>query len=220
MNAKPTFLNLPEAKRERFVDVALKEFCGRPYDQASITRIVAALGIAKGSVYQYFDGKLGLFGYLVERAVQSKTAWVVGLEAPSGEDLFSRLCSAYAQGLQFWFAEPRHARLLLRLLEPSVDPGLTAIRAGHAARAHAALTQMLAQAQHAGQVRPDLDPALTAHLMHGLLSEGLMRAFLGALDTDLEGLVAEPDRFDEDDVRRALGAADAALDLLVRGIAT
>ena len=47
---KETFQNLPAAKRDRFVAAALDEFAQHDYRTTSLTRIVAAAGIAKGSV--------------------------------------------------------------------------------------------------------------------------------------------------------------------------
>ena len=82
---KTTFVNLDPSKRERFLDEALDEFAGHPYDQASITAIVKRLGIAKGSVYQYFDGKLDLFGHLLELARERKARWFADL--PTHDDL-------------------------------------------------------------------------------------------------------------------------------------
>jgi AcrR family transcriptional regulator len=62
---KPTFLNLPDAKRDRITELALDEFSTHPYRQASLSRIVARAGIAKGSMYQYFENKLDLYRWLV-----------------------------------------------------------------------------------------------------------------------------------------------------------
>ena len=62
---KETFFNLPEAKRQRIIDLALAEFAEKDYDTASISRIVSQAGIAKGSFYQYFENKEDLYTYLL-----------------------------------------------------------------------------------------------------------------------------------------------------------
>ena len=62
---KPTFENLPDAKRELIIQLAAEEFAAHAYRQASLSRIVARAGIAKGSVYQYFDNKLDLYRWLM-----------------------------------------------------------------------------------------------------------------------------------------------------------
>ncbi|MBU1142386.1 MAG: TetR/AcrR family transcriptional regulator [Firmicutes bacterium] len=62
---KDTFLNLPIEKQSLILDVAIKEFHDKGFDLASISSIVEKARIAKGSFYQYFDGKDDLFKHLV-----------------------------------------------------------------------------------------------------------------------------------------------------------
>lgn len=66
---KRTFFNLPEEKRSRIIDCAVEEFYQNGYRQASITRIVEAAGIAKGSFYQYFEDKADLYEHLISHLV-------------------------------------------------------------------------------------------------------------------------------------------------------
>jgi TetR/AcrR family transcriptional regulator len=63
---KPTFFNLTDDKRQRLIDLAIEEFAENDYDLASISKIVAQAGIAKGSFYQYFEDKKDLYQYLLE----------------------------------------------------------------------------------------------------------------------------------------------------------
>ena len=62
---KQTFFNLPNHKREHVIQCAVAEFSRQGYKQASISRIVADAGIAKGSFYQYFEDKDDLFIHIV-----------------------------------------------------------------------------------------------------------------------------------------------------------
>lgn len=214
---KPTFLNLPDDKRERFVAVARDEFARHPYDQASISRLVKELGIAKGSVYQYFDGKLDLFGWLLDEARRRKLAWFEGLESGS-DDPFEQLRFAYREGLEFWRAEPSWNRIALRLLEPSADPGVQALRDAHQAQVYAFLEGWIASAQQRGRVRGELDPETTARFVHGLLSDGMLAAFLVRLGTDLDGLADTGGQLDAGAEDASRQVADQAMDLLQRAI--
>ncbi len=45
-----TFRQLPPDKRERVLDAALAEFADQGYQAASLNRLVAQAGIAKGSL--------------------------------------------------------------------------------------------------------------------------------------------------------------------------
>jgi AcrR family transcriptional regulator len=53
-----------EAKRARIVEVAIRHFAERGYSAARVEDIAAQLGIAKGSVFQHFKSKDGLFELL------------------------------------------------------------------------------------------------------------------------------------------------------------
>lgn len=64
-----TFINLPEAKQERILNVALLEFASYGYDNASTNRIIKNLGISKGSLFKYFASKLDLYNDLVQYTI-------------------------------------------------------------------------------------------------------------------------------------------------------
>lgn len=68
------------AKRELIVEAAMRHFAENGYQGARIEDIAADLGIAKGSVFQHFGSKAGLFLAAYRKAVTSLPAW---LDAPS-----------------------------------------------------------------------------------------------------------------------------------------
>lgn len=69
-----TYNKLDSDKQDKFYRVALSEFSTNGYHRASITKIVNTLGIAKGSVYQYFDDKYDLYLYLLASSAEKLSA--------------------------------------------------------------------------------------------------------------------------------------------------
>lgn len=67
IQAKNTFWNLPDDKRRRIEEALVLEFASQGYRKASLNRVVKELGIAKGSLYQYFANKEGIFLFIFER---------------------------------------------------------------------------------------------------------------------------------------------------------
>lgn len=61
-----TFLNLNKEKRDKIIEVSLKEFSSSPYPEVSINKIIMNAGIPRGSFYMYFESKEDLFEYLME----------------------------------------------------------------------------------------------------------------------------------------------------------
>ena len=55
-------------------DQVAERFAEHGYHQASVNRIVGRLGIAKGSLFQYFGSKEGLFRHLFARALEELKA--------------------------------------------------------------------------------------------------------------------------------------------------
>jgi len=106
-----TYANLPEEKREKILTVAAQEFADRSYRLASLSKIVRELEIAKGSLYQYFEGKRGLYRFVIEWAMEKKIAYVASLTPPCGS-LFDRLRWLARVGSGFEEREPLAARLL------------------------------------------------------------------------------------------------------------
>ena len=58
-----TFFNLPEAKQQRILAAAQKEFSRVALNEASIANVVKDAEIARGSFYQYFENKEDLYFY-------------------------------------------------------------------------------------------------------------------------------------------------------------
>ena len=69
-----------EAKRARIVEAATQQFAEKGYHPVRMGDIAAALGIAKGSIFQHFGSKDGLFFEVYKRALRSFAKY---LEAPA-----------------------------------------------------------------------------------------------------------------------------------------
>jgi TetR/AcrR family transcriptional regulator len=68
-----------EAKRSRIIEAATQHFAQHGYHAARVGDIASVLGIAKGSIFQHFGSKDGLFFEVYKRAVRSFAKY---LEAP------------------------------------------------------------------------------------------------------------------------------------------
>ena len=68
-----------EAKRDRIVECAMRHFAEHGYQGARVDDIAGELGIAKGSIFQHFGSKAGLFFEVFKTAARTLPAW---LEAP------------------------------------------------------------------------------------------------------------------------------------------
>lgn len=61
-----TWFRLTVAKRERVLEAAMREFGEHGYSTGSLNAIAREAGIAKGSLFQYFNDKLEFFAYVCD----------------------------------------------------------------------------------------------------------------------------------------------------------
>lgn len=67
---KRTFNRLDDDKKERVMRAAIEEFQAHGFEKAKIEAIAKNAGVAKGSIYQYFDDKKELFLYSATWALE------------------------------------------------------------------------------------------------------------------------------------------------------
>jgi TetR/AcrR family transcriptional regulator len=98
----PTALTGPrsEAKRARILEVAMRHFAERGYHSTRIEDIASELSIAKGSVFQHFGSKEGLFLVAYQKAVSSFSAY---LDAPGPV-----LARGFFETLRYWLERTDH----------------------------------------------------------------------------------------------------------------
>lgn len=89
-----------EAKRELIVDCAMRHFAEHGYQGARIEDMSVELGIAKGSVFQHFGSKAGLFLEAYKRAVGTLPGWLAAPEAVQREGFFAVV--------RYWYERTEH----------------------------------------------------------------------------------------------------------------
>lgn len=165
---KQTFLNLPDEKRNAFIEIALDEFSNKDYNSASISKIVEKAGIAKGSLYQYFEDKKDLFLYLLDLSNQIMLAHIQQTPPPDPHaSFFETLRWQMSATVAAAYKYPVHSRLARRAYTASlpfqdeVFGKAKEVRDSH-------FQALIAQAQSSGQLDPDLDPAVVNFMVQGL----------------------------------------------------
>lgn len=166
---KPTFANLPAAKRQAIIDLAVAEFAEHPYAVASLSRIVERAGIAKGSIYQYFENKQDLYLFTVEHAAERQLA-ILSAQVPPDPDLglFALLRWQMQASVQVGLAAPTLTRLMYRAVSDDlpfraeVERRLQTAGEGH-------IQALLARGVARGEVDPAVDLELAALVLRGLL---------------------------------------------------
>ena len=114
---KQTFVNLPPEKREGILRAAVAEFAEQGYQRASLNNIVKQLGIAKGSLYQYFDNKEALFLHVFDHFTLQVKQHVKALVTGNGQDDFFDVArQVLLAGIAFIDSHPEYFQVYLKVL--------------------------------------------------------------------------------------------------------
>jgi len=184
-----------ERTRQRLLEIAVRRFAADGFRRTSVSDIAREAGLTPAAAYAYFAGKDGLFQAAVDADASAliEAARSAGARGTSVRDQLFLFVTELRERVDDYPL----ARRVLSGLEPEVAarlatiPSLVALTAG--------LADELAEAQEAGEVRGDVDPAQ--------LAVGLETIVLALLMAELQtGLTVEPERKDG-----VLATMDAAL---------
>ena len=116
-----TFQRLNEKKRKKFIREAYIEFSLNQFKGASITNLVKTLGIAKGSVYQYFADKEELYSFLVEESVQHLNNLLDKACPYQGEEFYQWYNKLVIVEVKFFLSFPAYSLMLRNLSHGVTD---------------------------------------------------------------------------------------------------
>lgn len=163
-----------EQRRAQILERALAVFAEKGYHGASITDVVKAAGVARGTFYLYFDSKEAVFGDLLDALLSTLRASVGGMSleehaAPMPEQLHGIVVRILRT------AESNRAltRIIFREavgLDDAVDAKLRAFHDG----LHAWLVTALTIGQQLGLVRP-MHTDVVATCVIGMVREAIHR---------------------------------------------
>ena len=166
---KETFFNLPEEKRQRIIELALAEFAQNDYDTASISRIVAQAGIAKGSFYQYFENKEDLHAYLLQLGAEAKAEFLGNNPPDPQMGTFAYIRWLSQAGIAFELTRPQLSQIAYRAVRRGAMP--PEMQAQAKAGAADFFRQLVEQGQARGDIASDIDADLAAFLFNVIFNE-------------------------------------------------
>jgi TetR/AcrR family transcriptional regulator len=108
------------------LDAAERHFLERGFQAAKVDEIAEEADVAVGSVYNHFGSKDGLYGALLEQALELFETYMDDGEAPRGPAL-EQLLDVAGSVARFGRERPGHMRLLVLPQPRQPDPGLAEV---------------------------------------------------------------------------------------------
>ena len=105
---KSTWDNLDGTRRDRVLAAAMAEFGRHGYSGGSLNVIARDAGVAKGSLFQYFEDKFEFFAYVAEQASVSIYAAMAPhlVPAPAGRSFVDHLGDLVDLWMEFMAEHP------------------------------------------------------------------------------------------------------------------
>ncbi|MFA5585385.1 MAG: TetR/AcrR family transcriptional regulator [Saccharofermentanales bacterium] len=167
-HASDLFMRIPEDKRRRIINVAVKEFSAYGFTGANVNRIAGQAAISVGALYKYFATKEALFMYIVEVAAAGIAAYVSGI-IESDIRLSSKLERLLRLAQDYSRQDPDLIRLY-NVFSSESDPARADLIADKLESITAkAYGDLIRKAQEKGEIRPDIDAGILAFLIDNQL---------------------------------------------------
>lgn len=193
-----TWFRLNVAKRERVLEVAMREFGENGYSTGSLNTIAREAGIAKGSLFQYFTDKLEFFAYVCDetsrriREDMERRIAAIDMDQPFDGWLFDVFCEWTE-----YMADHPLERGVTAATNFELDNNVRAVVRDTANQHYLQVIHpVLSLWQERGDIRPDADLEILATLMLMTLPFLALAPYYDGLDPvlDLRGRTPEAQR--------------------------
>lgn len=192
---------------ESLLAVAVTVFNERGYDGTSMEDLSRRLGISKSSIYYHVDSKEQLLALALDRALDGLFSVADEVLAAAGLPAIERLELLVRGSVRVLAEQLPYVTLLLRARGNTGTEQRALARRREFDRI---VADLVGQAERDGDIRPDVDPAITARLLFGLVNSLVEWYRPGRNDAAGTGAPRSASLADAADPTRGGGPADAA----------
>lgn len=194
----------PGVRRRQLLEAAIRVFARKGYAATSVTDIIRAASVARGTFYLYFPGKKQIFLAVVDDYRVRLELLIKAVTERAGQVTAENCRERVRQNVRAWlefFDRHREAtKIVLReanIIDPEFERKRNEIRG--IARAH--LVKRFRWLQNAGLFRADLSPKAFSLFVMGMLDEVVSTYILPDKKPDLDWLADQWEEFEWRGVR-------------------
>lgn len=192
MKPKQIFQNLSKEKQDRITWIAVEEFAHNGFDGASINAMVGRMKIAKGSIFQYFGDKKGLFLFVFNHSIKMVKEYLRTIRDQStDQDLATRLNQTLSAGIAFIKTHPLLYRLYMKVLFDPKAPFRDEMLSSFRQHSTDYLKSLLENAFIKKELNNDIDTDKAAFVLDAVMDRFLSAHAIKHLDSGL-GLYDAP----------------------------
>jgi TetR/AcrR family transcriptional regulator len=164
---KETFFKIDPEKRERLLREAARLFAERGFNQTDMAELAGRAGVAKGSIYNYFESKEDLYLYVCRDGIERSRKAIYSDMDPDW-DIYRQVDHMFRQGMRFVQSHPEYLILYANISSAGMERfseqmslEVEKFTADH-------LKRIIRRDMARGLVRDDVDVNLAAFLINSL----------------------------------------------------
>jgi AcrR family transcriptional regulator len=212
---KETFTKIGEDKRERLLREAARLFAERGFNQTDVAELASRAGVAKGSIYNYFESKEELYLYICRDGMERSRKAVYGDLDPEW-DIYRQLTHIFERGIQFVLTYPEYLSLYDNIASPGMERFSDQLSLDVEKHTSDHLKQMIRRDIERGLVRADLDVQYTAFLINSLYIVLLTSLVSQHFKIRMREYLEIEDTLDESVIAKHLRRTTAMIERLLR----
>jgi len=164
---KETFNQISLEKRENILRTAAMLFAEQGFARTDVAQIAKRAGVAKGSIYNYFESKEDLYLYVCRDGIERSRQAVYSDIRPEW-DLYRQIDHIFRRGVAFVLAHPQYARLYLNVASAGMERFADQLSLEVEKYTSDHLKRIIADGMSRGIVRKGVDVSLAAFLINSL----------------------------------------------------
>jgi AcrR family transcriptional regulator len=165
--------------REALLSRSLVLVAERGLSRTSIDHIAKAAGVTKGAMYWHFSSKDDLFVAILDR-IRERWQQVVHVPVSARQTSTDRLVQLFESYADLFSKSPEICLFLQQALLDQHDRKHSALVAKVFAKTARFIAGIIDRGKAADEIRPDVDPMATAHMILGMLAGASQQASISA----------------------------------------
>jgi TetR/AcrR family transcriptional regulator len=164
---KDTFKQLAKEKKERVLRAAAGLFAERGYAGADMALVASRAGVAKGSLYNYFQSKEDLYLFVCSEGI-ARSRRAVYNEIEPHWDIYCQVEHIFRRGAEFVLAHPEYIRLYLNVSSAGMEHFADQLTLEVEKHTADYLKSLIREAVQKGTIRSNVDVNMAAFLINSI----------------------------------------------------
>ncbi len=164
---KDTFFRIADDKRERLLREAAMLFAERGFNQTDVAELASRAGVAKGSLYNYFESKEDLYLFVCRDGMQ-RSRQAIYADLNPDWDIYRQIEHIFTQGARFIAQNPEYYILYANVSSAGMERFSDHMSLEVEKYTADHLKQLIRRDMQKGLVRSDVDVNFTAFMVNSL----------------------------------------------------